>query len=258
MHDPMTVAFEIKYPWRKYPKGDKFWPDGYRETFITVWHVDPERNSYARGLRGDDSCGWFTPPTTQEDRDAIRALGEAQWSTLFQRRWRAATHREYVEYGFEPTPFEAVYWAWRAIKFRGGRGWQYGDRRLAISRREEESIRLLASNPVDNIQHTVEHMSSAEQCGEFFGIVWRQMLRLNRPWYRHPRWHMYHWQLQIHPLQAFKRWAFTRCTECGRGFAWGESGVGGWHSTGPRWFRSEDLRHCNCDRTIRDQPARAV
>jgi hypothetical protein len=50
VHDPLTVAFEIKYPWKRY---SKFWPKGHRDTFITIWHKDPE-------LRGsDDSCGWF-------------------------------------------------------------------------------------------------------------------------------------------------------------------------------------------------------
>src|SRR5687767_14141855 len=69
MHDPMTVAFEIKYPWRKYPKGDKYFPDGYREPFITVWHVDPEK----RG--SDDSCDWFGRRRKLNDRE--RALTEA-------------------------------------------------------------------------------------------------------------------------------------------------------------------------------------
>ena len=53
MHDPMTVAFEVKYPWRDKSSGTtKLFPKGYRRTFITVWHVDPETDG------SDDSCGW--------------------------------------------------------------------------------------------------------------------------------------------------------------------------------------------------------
>lgn len=33
-------------------KGHKHWPDGYRDTLVTVWHVDPEDHPYDKGLRG--------------------------------------------------------------------------------------------------------------------------------------------------------------------------------------------------------------
>jgi hypothetical protein len=45
MHDPMTVAHEIKSPVK-----DK---NGYRRTLLTVWHKDPCKDGT------DDSCGWF-------------------------------------------------------------------------------------------------------------------------------------------------------------------------------------------------------
>jgi hypothetical protein len=94
MHDPMTVAFDIRYPWLGKPC--KLFPDGYRDTFITIWHVDPEKD-------GDESSCW---------RD-------------HHFRWT---------------------------------GW---------------------------------------------------------------RWHFWHWKIQIHPLQNLKRWLFSRCAGCGKGFSWG-------------------------------------
>lgn len=55
MHDPKTVAFEIKYPWKAKPS--EMFPQGYRHPFVTVWHVDPEKN-------GDsDSCWARKLPT---------------------------------------------------------------------------------------------------------------------------------------------------------------------------------------------------
>lgn len=68
--------------------------------------------------------------------------------------------------------------------------------------------------------------------------------------WRYPvRWHFWHWKLQIHPLQAFKRWAFSKCCKCGKGFQWGESPIGySWDGTGPLWFRSEQaIAHQSCD-----------
>ena len=53
MHDPSTVAFDIKYPWRGKPS--KFWPKGYRATFITIWHEDPLDFKGKCMVRDDDS-----------------------------------------------------------------------------------------------------------------------------------------------------------------------------------------------------------
>jgi hypothetical protein len=54
MHDPLTVAFEIKYPWYRkvtYPNGKDSYK--YHKAFITVWHNDPGTDG------SDDSCDWF-------------------------------------------------------------------------------------------------------------------------------------------------------------------------------------------------------
>ena len=49
MHDPMSVAFELKYPWKG--RRSPMFPAGFRDTFLTLWHVDPERD-------GSDSSCW--------------------------------------------------------------------------------------------------------------------------------------------------------------------------------------------------------
>jgi hypothetical protein len=121
----------------------------------------------------------------------------------------------------------------------------------------------------------------------FFGAIMGIILREQRHWWEHPRWHVMHWKkvrdynrvvdgwessmdwhdkhpfkywglpvpvvgwkIQIHPLQSFKRWAFSRCCKCGKGFSWGYAPVSGnWNGTGPRWFRTEEgVYHADCDR----------
>jgi hypothetical protein len=158
MHDPMKVAHEIRYPWKKWgprrpsPFRDSEFSRTYRESFITIWHVDPEK----RG--SDDSCDWFNKNRYR------KAFG-----TDFNRR---------------------------------------------INELPEPSRELFSL--LENI------------------VGWK------RSWYRHPRWHFWHWELQIHPAQQLKRWLFSRCAGCGKHFAYGESPVThSWNSTGPRWFRSE-------------------
>lgn len=69
-----------------------------------------------------------------------------------------------------------------------------------------------------------------------------------RPWWRHPRWHVWHWKIVVHPVLSFKRWLFSRCATCGKGFRWGYAPVSSsWDSPGPRWFRGErNVRHHEC------------
>lgn len=94
MHDPSTVAHQIKYPWFEYkpwPKKfrrdpnpwrlkrgweempdelkatrSKSWPEGYRNDFITIWHEDPERDG------SDDSCGYSYVKITPQQREVLR------------------------------------------------------------------------------------------------------------------------------------------------------------------------------------------
>jgi hypothetical protein len=95
----------------------------------------------------------------------------------------------------------------------------------------------------------VENMDRDEMKSKIRSIV--RCYKREFRWWRYPvRWHFWHWKIQIHPLQNFKRWAFSRCSKCGRGFAWGYSPVtNSWDSGGPRWFRSErGTFHADCDR----------
>jgi hypothetical protein len=61
--------------------------------------------------------------------------------------------------------------------------------------------------------------------------------------------HPHHWKIQVHPLQAFRRWALTRCAWCG-----GKSRKGdpvncgfGWDAErGPWWRGEQGLFHSGC------------
>lgn len=76
---------------------------------------------------------------------------------------------------------------------------------------------------------------------------WRERPSEWRGW----RWHFWHWRIQFHPIQALKRWLFSRCAGCGKGFPWDYSPVSlQWNGTGPRWFRGEHaVYHHECERT---------
>lgn len=171
MHDPMTVAFEIKYPWKEKPT--KYFPNGHRDTFITIWHVDPEKNG------NDDSCDWF---------GSYRRLNSKEMAIT-----EAIFDLESILYNEPFYPSHPAYLRFQKLK---------------------EAQRK-----------------------------WRQ-----RGFRLHPRWHVWHWKIQIHPLQKLRRWLFSCCAKCGNGFVWGYSPVSmGWSNKKTRFFKGEeDVYHFEC------------
>lgn len=248
MYDPMTVAFEIKYPWKGAPS--HCFPDGYRNTFITIWHVDPEKNG------DDDSCGYTRPRLSKDQQSRIKSIAadEARepWyqkfsgkiidspteaETLLRQAFllvgRIFSKQHICKPPIKPVTFlEASSWACDLLcspsdNLRGGLAFLPGYH----SNNEED-------RPQDR-EYVAERL---------FWCIGSYILRQRRPWYKHPRWHIWHWKIQIHPLEQFKRWAFSRCSDCGGRFAWGYSPwTNSWNGTGPLWFRSEsDVHHSGC------------
>jgi len=64
----------------------------------------------------------------------------------------------------------------------------------------------------------------------------------------HPRWHIWHWEIQVRMFIDLKRWLWSRCSKCGQRFKWGYAPVSGqWDDEGPRWFRGEtQVFHHEC------------
>lgn len=116
-----------------------------------------------------------------------------------------------------------------------------------LTQRERDYAESLITNEFDNLRHWFADCNELEARARI-----RQLFRLHagllRPWWKHPRWHFWHWEFQVHPVQNFKRWAFSRCAECGKHFPWGYGPLATqWHGTGPRWFRSEErIYHHEC------------
>jgi hypothetical protein len=241
MHDPQTVAFTIKRPWpvfRRTPFMDSrfYWPP-----LLTIWHHDPESDG------SDDSCGWSRPKLTKKQSSDLDFFAgcEARDPWVLRDRSKRPEHAADAE-----ALLRGV------ILF-------VGDRlraNVTVDEATRWTIRLI-HNPVDNLRSSLcflpgwhtnfEHDSEDHRRAEahaLFCCVARFILRERRPWYRHPQWHVWHWSIQAHPLQAFKRWAFSRCSGCGQGFAYGYSPVtGNWNGTGPLWFRSEGgIYHDRC------------
>jgi hypothetical protein len=243
MHDPLTVAFEIKYPWKKYAKtkGGLLSSD-YRESLITIWHKDPCKDG------SDDSCGWFKRAKhgDTEVLEKIVKRFEFDWDSTFQ-----SENALYSRGLFHPSgdPHLSVsgivlnlFFTAVSVHFEvdGRSNWKKSRRWM---KRNLFDILIFAENPTDSLfdgitrkfeigckeEHTPERRK--ERIKRMAACIYGWILRQERPWYRHPRWHVWHWRLQIHPWQQLKRGLFDRCCKCHKRFKFGESPISDWNGT---------------------------
>jgi hypothetical protein len=255
MHDPITVAFEIKSPFRSRPS--KVWPEGYRNTLVTVWHCDPETDG------SDDSCGWFMRCRHGDKAVLEKIVGDFvfQWTHGVPKGW-------FNEDGSPNYSSQAIV----LMMFRTAANHHFGHwsrRANRFLRRHTFDILHFAENSCDSLHDDiVQHYGPRsgtvrDQAYRMAACVYSWVLRADRPWWKHPRWHVHHWRFQIHPLQALRRRLLSRCEVCGKGFGAGESVVGRcWSEPPRRWFESfrgeRYVRHADCDRRSASPVANAA
>ena len=238
MFDPQTVAFSIRAPWfRRWPDGTRYHPE-----MITIWHVDPCKDG------SDDSCGFSYPKLTKKQRARLRDFAFDEGSNPYflraeTRHWEGS-----------PTDGETLY---RALVLLAARALRI---RMSLEEATVFAIERVHNGGFEGAASAFcwvpgYHCNGSDSpdkrreqlAGAMAGIA-RELLRRRRPWWRRPRWHVHHWRLQVIPLQSFKRWAFSRCAGCGKGFGWGYCPTStSWDGTGPQWFRSErHVYHSEC------------
>lgn len=238
MYDPMTQAFRIRLPWQ-----DKY------ASFITIWHVDPEKPGTCN--RRDDSCGWFDRgPGPYADSVAYVMKDKSfmhDVSLTLARKVRMPYPfyegiSEEQLYGNRLVAGDALalclmiatelelrrWWNGQNGKEGACRNWRL---KTFTKQRDVAGVATrLALCSFDNLSH-VETPESAVR------LIAAALNRHFKPWYKHPRWHVWHWKLQVHPLQQLRRVLFDRCAKCKKGFKWGYYPT----STG-----GDDLYHSEC------------
>ena len=269
MHDPSTLAFSIKIPlpWRKPTfragfksgkfKGETEWTSYH---LADIWHEDPQN-----GPGGDDSCGWFmrSHHGNKEVLERIIKRFSDDWDRVFKSEETGKIyHLGYFIPNGEPnmsTPGIVLNLFFLAagehFNVDGGSNWK---KARCWMQDNLFDILLFAENPTDSMRDSIIGIWGSDKRDDRIrgaaSCIYGWILRETRPWYKHPRWHFWHWKIQCHPLGNFKRWAFSRCCKCGKGFKWGYAPVtNSWNSEGPRWFRGEtDVYHSDCNHPASD------
>lgn len=223
MHDPLTVAFQIRYPWRKYGnRGRTEFERQYRETFITIWHRDPGRGG------SDDSCGWFKRAWhgNQETLSKIRSEFNHSWDSKYSGWFDSEGKPLYSPMAIALGMFRIAAWV------------HFKDRRKSdrFMQRHLYDILSFAENPVDSMLPTITSKYGIEskdrRVEQAASVIYGCILRWEQRWWQHPRCHVHHWRIQIHPWQQLRRRYWERCCKCGkRGFPKGVGAMGDWSGT---------------------------
>ncbi len=204
MHDPMSVAFEIRL-------GSKYKRDGnYRSPLITIWHNDPEKDGT------DDSCGHFIRPR-HANQDMLKKIQSEFAFNYKHNYWFDKEGKQvFSTIGTLMLMYECAAWQ----HFNHSR-----KKKDAFMRKHCASIIHFAENPVDcggdNITgkfylSTNSDLLSEDRFSGMAGMIYADILRKERKWYQHPKWHIHHWSLQIHPWQQLKKRFWYKCSECGK------------------------------------------
>lgn len=252
MHDPLTVAHEVKIP-LFYKRENTLYRDNRKEWqfyhLATIWHKDPER-----GPGGDDSCGWLKRAHHGDQAVLARIIKrfDEDWDRVFR------TSKE--DHDSDDGKFvERVYYCGYFMPEDSGAGmpnmsvsgivlnlffmavgehfesagatnWKKARRWM---QRNLFDILLLAENPTDSLRDSIVRKWGCDtrrkdRIQNIAATIYGWILRREQRWWQHPRWHVHHWRLQLHFWQAFHRWAFVRCAKCGGRFRYHEPVCGGW------------------------------
>lgn len=253
MHDPQTVAFEINIPlpWKrpaflKSERGKKEWAKYH---LVTIWHKDPETDGT------DDSCGWFMR-ARHGDKAVLEKIVkrfESDWDRVFkpdrlEHDPEDGAFREVIYHCgyFKPNgnPHFSVHGivlnlffdaAIEVFKSDGLSNWKRAKKFL---NKNLLDILLFAENPSDNLfdgitrkfeigcREPYDKRRRDERIRSMAGCIYAWILRAEQPWYRHARWHVHHWRIQVIPLQRLWHWITQRCCKCGKGFRYSECRIG--------------------------------
>lgn len=191
MHDPWSVAFEIKSPFKN--------KHGYRNSLITIWHVDPESDGT------DDSCGRFI-----RNRHANQnILGEIKKEFDFNFKHNYWFNKEGKQIFSTTGTVLLMYRTAAWIHFK--RNKKKVDK---FFRKNLHDIMFFSENPIDCIGDMIvdkwgyekSERGFEERFGCLAGIVYTDILRKERKWYNDPKWHIYHWKIRLNFLRYFLKY----------------------------------------------------
>jgi hypothetical protein len=238
-YDPQTLAFSFP----PYPAGEMAY-DPKRRTLkpksrslgrflyslkpfigFDIWHVDPEKPK--SGQRRDDSCGWFDRrPGPYADAVAwvlkdTEHLHEIRRAIATRAPVTGVYGHTYPRMSLGETlalclmvanELELRRW-WNGEGGNGGAHASFLKRTFTRKHDVTGIAQKLALTPYDNL-------SAVDEPEELVRLLAGALHRHYRPWWKHPRWHVHHWQVNFDLARNLRR-MFQRCATCKRRLGFG-------------------------------------
>jgi len=180
VHDPYTVV--------------------YSNSLFTLWHKDPVSDGT------DDSCGWFMR-ARHGDLELVEEIAKAyefDWDRIFTYEETG----EVYECGYfrpDGDPHLSVMAVtlnlfWKAAYHVFGKSHRKAKKYL---NKHLFEILHFAENPTDSLHESLTQKfgpseDREERIKSLTRIIYAQILRDIRPWWKHPRWHVHHWRISLH------------------------------------------------------------
>lgn len=179
-----------------------------------LWHHDPCNK---RGC-GDDSCGWFMRAkhgdpkilekirkTIARDFDRVFEYRRDDWDDAKKKAGSPPDSVHFMGY-FCPNGdpnfsihgivlnmfFDAIH-VYFNHDWKKSRPWM---------RKHLFDILMFAENPTDSLRSEIvgtfgKYDNREQRIDNYASCIYGWILRAERPWYRHPRWHVHHWRVNV-------------------------------------------------------------
>lgn len=196
MHDPDTLAFRVRLPIPFGKQRRKDYSGGWFE-IAEIWHHDPCSD------HSDDSCGWFIR-ARHGDKHTLKKIIHAfqfEWTNAYQPWFHGNGDPALSTIGIVVQMFQVAAFH----HFNGSRR-----RTEKFMRRYLFQIIAFAENSTDTMATSIQgrwgeaQQPADERAAEAARIIYPFVLRLTRPWWKHPRFHVHHWRIYF-PIARWLR-----------------------------------------------------
>ena len=158
---------------------------------LTLWHVDPCTDG------SDNSCGWFHPRLTKLQRSNLEFLAKQDRCEGVHRFFAARAKEPLPETGFILAQMLAIkVWQWIGCPSRKDPDVVIRD----VSMTFWSSMAFMPGWHSNSPDESVDSCGFREHRATVVRAMAREILRHNRPWWKHPRWHFWHWKITCRPF----------------------------------------------------------
>ena len=173
---------------------------------MTIWHKDPCLDGT------DDSCGWFMR-SRHGDKKVLDKIKKSL-DFDFDRTFKSNGYTYYTGYFNPSTGDPNLSTQGIVLDMFSKAAWEFfnHNRKKHSKWLNQNLYEILhfAENTTDSLKDEVlgtfrigtnEPWKREESLSHYADIIYGWILRSNRKWYEHPKWHINHWSIQFHPFQ---------------------------------------------------------